>query len=235
MPEEMQSKKMSGSKAGPPVQNNIDIAEIKEGTVIMNDGSLRSVLMVSSINFALKSEDEQTAVIQAYISFLNSLEHPIQVVVQSRRLNIDSYLQRLHESELKQTNDLLRAQIADYRDFIKELVQMGQIMQKYFFVVVPYSSGANQTKGFFQRLSETLTPLLSVRLADEAFRKNKYELDVRVDRVVANLSSMGLKVARLDTQGLVELYYRVYNPETFDIQKIDESGKLRVEENPANI
>ncbi|MBI4457886.1 hypothetical protein HY633_02900 [Candidatus Uhrbacteria bacterium] len=231
----MQSKKLAGPKPGPATQRYLDISEVKDDVVVMKDGTLRAVLLVSSINFALKSEDEQNAIIQQYMSFLNALEFPLQVVIQSRRLNIDKYLDRLKENEKTQTNELLRLQISDYRTFIMELVSLGQIMQKSFFVVVPYNPLSDQRKGFFQRLSESFTPALLVKLAEERFRQRRDDLMKRVDAISGNLQSMGLKAHLLDTQGLIELYYRVYNPEIFDVQKMADVDKLRVTENSATV
>jgi type IV secretory pathway VirB4 component len=227
---EMQSKKLSGSKPGPATQRYLDISEIKEDVVIMKDGTLRAVLLVASINFALKSEDEQNAIISAYVQFLNSLEFPLQVVIQSRRLNIDNYIERLRETEKGQTNELLRVQSADYRNFVQELVTLGQIMQKQFFVVVPYNPLSDKAKGFFSRLSEAFTPALFVRLAEQRFRQRKNDLQTRVEHITANLGSMGLKAVQLDTQSLIELYYRVYNPEVYDTEKMTDTSKLRVTE-----
>ncbi len=227
---EMQSQKLAGPKPGPASQRYLDIAEIKEDVVVMKDGTMRAVLIVASINFALKSEDEQNAIIQAYVQFLNSLEFPLQIVIQSRRLNIDNYIERLKEAEKNQQNELLRVQIADYRNFVTELVTIGQIMQKQFFVVVPYNPLSDKAKGFFQRLSEAFTPALSVRLAEERFRKRKADLNLRVEHIISNLNSMGLKAVPLDTQGLIELYYRVYNPEVYESQKMQDTAKIRISE-----
>lgn len=227
---EMQSPKLAGSKPGPATHRYLDIAEVKDDTVIMKDGTLRAVLLVSSINFALKSEDEQQAIISQYVSFLNSLEYPLQIVIQSRKLNIDPYMQRLAEAERGQQNELLRLQISDYRNFVSELVTIGQIMQKSFFVVVSYNPLTDKAKGFFRRLGEVLSPALSVRLAEQVFRRRKSDLDLRTEHIAGSLVSMGLKSVRLDTQGLIELYYRVYNPETYDTQKLADIDKLRVTE-----
>jgi hypothetical protein len=232
---EMQSKKLAGSKPSAATQRYLDVAEVKDDIVVMKDGTLRAILIVSSINFALKSTDEQNAIIAQYVSFLNSLEYPLQIVIQSRPLNIDTYLERLRESEKNQTNELLRVQIADYRAFVNELVDLGQIMQKQFFVVVPYNPLSDKRKGFFSRLSEAFTPALSVKLAEDRFRKRKADLMVRVDHMRGNLMSMGLKAVVLDTQSLVELYYRVYNPETYESQKMQDTAKLRVTEEIASV
>lgn len=225
----MQSKKLAGSKPGVPTQRYLDIAEIKEDVVVMKDGTIRGILLVSSINFALKSVDEQNAIVQAYMQFLNGLDFPIQVVIQSRRMNIDDYLRNLKESEKNQTNDLLRRQITDYRDYVKQLVDLGEIMQKRFYVVVPLDPATDKQKGFFARLGEILTPSIAIRLSEEKFRKNKESLMLRVSQIMSGLQSMSLNAALLDTQSLIELYYTVYNPELFESQRMSDVSRLQLE------
>lgn len=227
---EMQSKKLAGAKPGPSVQQYLDIAEIKEDAAVMKDGTLRAVLAVASINFALKSEEEQNATIAAYTQFLNSLEYPLQIVIQSRKLNIDEYIKRLEKSEKEQSNELLRVQMADYRSFVKELVELGEIMSKRFFVVVSYNPLSDKRKGFFARLSELFQPAKIVRLKEERFRKHRDALLQRVSHLVSGLASIGLKTAMLDTQGLIELYYRAYNPDIADTEKLADIGKIQTEE-----
>lgn len=225
----MQSKKLAGAKAGVPSQRFLDIAEIKEDVVIMKDGTIRAVLLVSSINFALKSMDEQNAIVQAYMQFLNSLDFPIQIVIQSRRMNIDEYIRKLNEQEKIQQNELLRRQIGDYREYVKQLVSLGEIMQKKFFVTVPLDPSTDKQKGFFQRVGEILTPSVAIRLSDEKFRKDKESLMLRVNAVMGGLQSMSLNAAMLDTQSLIELYYTVYNPDLFESQRMVDTRKLQVE------
>jgi hypothetical protein len=128
----MKSKKLANKKVSISTQQYLDIAEIKNDSVALKDGTLRAVLLVSSINFALKSEDEQNASISAYVSFLNALDFPLQIVIQSRKLNIDVYLEQLAQRERMLSNELLRAQISDYREYVKELVELGEIMSKRF-------------------------------------------------------------------------------------------------------
>ncbi len=227
---EMQSKKLAKSKVGPPTQRFLDIAEIREDAVVLKDGTLRAVIMVSSVNFALKSVDEQQAMIQSYMQFLNGLEYPIQIVIQSRKMNIDSYIQSLNEQEAKMTNELLRAQIKDYRSFINELVDLGEIMQKRFFVVVPFDAATDKKIGFMTRLSEAIMPASVVKLSEKKFQDRRKSLMQRVSIVQGGLTGMGLKNAILDTQGLIELYYTVYNPHTFDRQKLNDVSELRIEE-----
>ena len=227
--ETMHSKQLAGNKPRASTQQYVDIAEIRDDVIIMKDGTLRAVVLVGSINFALKSEDEQTATVQSYVSFLNSLDFPLQVVIQSRKLNIDNYLMRLRDNEKTQTNELLRNQIGDYRQFVKELVELGQIMSKRFFVVVPYNPGSNKAKSFWERFQEVLSPARSVRFKEAQFRDRKRSLDLRLSLVMGGLGSMGLTVSQLDTQGMVELYYTVFNPDIFITEKMTDINELQVE------
>lgn len=226
-----QKNALAKPKEGPPTQRFLDIAEIREDAVVMKDGTLRMVLMVSSINFALKSDDEQQAVIQGYMQFLNSLGHPLQICIQSRKMNIDGYLARLKAQEDSIANELLKTQIRDYTSFIKELVDLGEIMQKRFFVVVPYdpSEGNEKGKGFFVKLQNAVYPAMLVKLNAKQFADRRYALAQRTQLIAGGLESMGLSVAQLDTQGLIELYYNSYNPEVGETQPLEEIGRLHVE------
>ena len=218
------------SKPGPATQRYLDIAEIRDDMVIMNDGTVRSVLLVSSINFALKSEDEQEAIISSYVTFLNGLDYPIQVVIQSRRMNIDNYILALGEQEKKTENDLLRAQIGDYRAFVTQLVELGHIMQKRFYVVIPYDPLTNKKRGFMQRLSLVLSPAAAAKLNEKQLEDRREQLSRRTGMAGGNLLSMGLQTARLDTQGLIELYYDAYNPDLFEAERMGDMANIRSEE-----
>ncbi len=226
----MKDKKAQQKKAKrPPTQGYLPIAEIKDGVVILKDGTIRAVMIVSSLNFALKSDDEQNAIISSYVGFLNSLDFPVQIVVQSRRLQIKPYLEELQEIERNQQNELLRIQIADYRAFVSELVDIGQIMTKRYYVVIPYDPLSNTKKSFFSRFKEVMKPMISIRLKDERFDKRKEDLDLRVRQVEGGLSSIGLSAIRLDTQALIELYYSTYNPDIAYAETLGEVSQLRVE------
>lgn len=225
----MQSEKLAGRKPSVSTQQYLDIAAIHDDVVVMKDGTLRAVLLASSINFALKSEEEQNALVSAYASFLNTLEFPLQIVVQSRKLNIDGYLQRLRQSEAEQTNELLKMQIADYRSFVSELVELGQIMSKKFFVVVQFNPASNKQKGFFARLQETFMPALSVSIKREIFLNRKRDLVNRVGQIQGQLQGFGINSVILDTEGLIELYYSSYNPQLADVQKLAPTEQLQVE------
>jgi len=220
---------MAKKAARPSTQKHLDIAEIREDVVIMKDGTLRAVLAVSSINFALKSEDEQTAVISQYVQFLNTLDFPLQIIIHSRRLDIEPYLEKLKGLEKTQANELLKVQMADYRAYVTELVSLGDIMTKSFYVSVPYSPMTDRRRGFFDRLGEAFTPAKLVRLKGTKFQERRAELMQRTEYVAGSLQSIGLKSVTLDTQALIELFYRLYNPLESKGEKMVEVGKMQVE------
>ncbi len=219
----------SKSKPRVSTQQFVDIAEIRNDTVIMKDGTLRAVLLVGSINFNLKSEEEQNAIIAAYISFLNSFDFPLQIVIQSRRLRIEAYINKLWEIEKKQTNELLRLQMADYRSFINELVELGEIMTKKFFVIIPMAETKSKEKSFFSQAFEIFSASNIIQISEKTFQRKKQELDQRVEHVRGGLQSMSLNAIRLDTQGLIELYYNVYNPDIAFNQPLHELSKIQAE------
>lgn len=210
-------------------QKYLDIASIQQDMVILNDATVRAVLLVSSINFDLKSEDEQQAIISAYVGFLNTLNYPLQVVIQSRPLNIDEYLERLKAQEKEHTNELLRMQIADYRQFITELLTLEKIMSKKFFVVVPYSEVGNTKKSFTKRIGAIFSTAKIVKLSRKKFEEVSKELDQNCNAIQAGLQSLGLNTQRLDTQALIELYYNSYNPDLFQKQPLENINKLNIE------
>jgi len=216
-------------KAISTTQSHVPIAEIKNDTVVMKDGTLRAVLMVGSINFGLLNEEEQEARIASYVSFLNSLDHPLQICIQSRKLNIEPYLDGLRERRENIENELLKTQISDYIAFIKEIVTMRNITTKQFYVVIPYDPLTNKKKSFWSRLGDALSPTNLIRLKEETFRKRKEELETRVRLVANGLSNMNLDVVRLDTQALIELYYSTYNIDIASSQMLAPMDYMRVE------
>src|SRR3989338_282926 len=138
-------------------QTYIPIEEIKQDMLVLQDGSLRAVVLVASLNFALKSADEQKALIGSYVTMLNVLEYPLQILIQSRKMNIDDYLNSLSERAKEQTNGLLKVQTRDYLSFVRELITLGNIMSKKFYVIVPYSPGGDKRPGFFRRVLGAFT------------------------------------------------------------------------------
>ncbi len=212
----------------PSAQRYLDIAEIKEDLVLMRDGTVRAVLIVSSVNFDLKSEEEQNAMVGSYVTFLNSLSFPLQVAIQSRPLNIDDYLERLKKTEREHTNELLRLQTADYRNFVSELLELEAIMSKKFFVIVSYNPAQDQKRRYWDRLLDVFSTAHRVLVSREKFDKYSRELSKRIIFISSGLTSMGLQVQRLNTQALIELYYNSYNPTSVRSQPLDDINKLSV-------
>lgn len=210
-------------------QRFLNISEIKEDTVILKSGGLRAVLMVSSMNFDLKSEEEQNSTIGAYVNFLNLLQYPIQIVVQSRKLDIDEYLRQVKAAEKKQLNELLRIQTAEYAKYVSELVQLADIMTKRYYVIVPFDQGAKDTVNFWGRLQKVFAPGANARLTKKQFADRMEQLEKRVAQVQTGIANIGLQVQRLDTQSLIELYYNTYNPVLSDSQRLPAVEKLEVD------
>jgi type IV secretory pathway VirB4 component len=221
---EMQSGQLAGNKPHASTQAFLDIAEIKEGVVILRDGSLRAVVVVSATNFSLKSAEEQNALIGSYQSLLNSLDFPIQILMQSRRLDINSYLEKMRGIMQQQTNELLRLQTQEYIEYISKLIEFASIMNKTFYVIVPYSVEAVKS-GFFDRLGSMFNPAGNIKLKKEDFERHRETLMQRTDQVSSELAGMGLRTITLNTEELVELMYNSYNLNTASpirIKNIDE-------------
>lgn len=205
-----------------PTQEFLEIKDIREGVLVLKNNGLRGILMVSSINFALKSSEEQASVIYAYQSFLNSLDFSCQIVIQSRNVNITPYLDNIKALQDKQTSELMRHQVASYADFIKELVQGDNIMTKNFYVVVPYTlteilgagSALKQT-GLFDFLGGGKNK--GQQLSDEDFEKCKNQLWQRMEFLAMGLKRCGLDVVPLTTPELIELFWSIHHPDQAEI------------------
>ncbi len=191
-----------------PTQQKIIIEEIKEGVIILKGGDLRGVLMASSVNFSLKSTDEQDSLILKYQSFLNSLDFPVQILMTSRHLSIDGYLASIEQKKKEQANELLRIQISEYLDFIKNLVQVGNIMDQSFFVVVPLGRVESKEGNVLEKLG-------LFQKGDHQETKNfdelKTQLWQRLEYVASGLAGLGIKSAPLNTEEITQLFYRLYN------------------------
>jgi len=197
---------------GAPSQYLVPISEIKEGVVILKSGGVRAVLLASSINFALKSNEEQEAIIIRFQEFLNSLDFSLQIVVQSRKLNIEPYLKQIKDLEQAQDNELLRLQTAEYHDFVKDLVFSANIMAKTFYVIVPYSAGEEAQKKGIMNIIKQVGGSGKTQIEQQRFHQIKAQLWQRVDHVAASLGAMSVRALPLNTEELVELFYELYNP-----------------------
>ncbi|MFC1721499.1 hypothetical protein ACFL0Z_01145 [Patescibacteria group bacterium] len=222
-------KESMGSEAdvhtGQSTQQYLDIEEIKDGVLVLRDGSLRMVAMAESLNFALKSAEEQEAIIYAYQSFLNSVEFPVQIVVQSRRLDITPYLDMLKERESEQTTELLKIQTAEYIDFISQLIELRQIMSKDFYIVVPLFPFEKKKNGF---LSSFFQPAAVVMQKESDFHRYRDQLIQRIEHAATGLQGVGIKIKELGTQDLIALMYNTYNPATFQQESLEDITKLDV-------
>lgn len=207
----------------------LEIADIRDNTIILKDGTVRAVLMISSVNFALKNSDEQEAIISGYYSFLNSLTYPVQIVIQSRNLDIDEYLLKLDKLAKQQTNELLRMQTLDYLQFVNELLELQSIMTKKFFMIIPYSTLSNTKKSFFSKTSGLFSAAKSIRMKKKFFEEYKEQLFRRAAQIQEGLSSMNLQSVILDTASLVELYYNSYNPSIYKNEKLNDIANVKID------
>lgn len=200
-------------------QNSLLISEIRDGMVIMSDGSFRAVVACKSINFDLMSSREREGVEFSYQNFLNSLYFPIQIFIRSQRVDIGPYIDRLAAIRRSQDNMLLNVLMDDYINFIDVLSQEANIMDKSFFVVVPYYPGGDLTniveqgKGFFGKIFQK-PQTVATKIDKATYDKAKDEIKNRVDSVTSSLFQIGVKSVQLDTKELGELYYNMYNPDT---------------------
>lgn len=199
------------SKISTASQNFVAIKTIKDNVVVLKSGQICSVLLASSINFALKSTEEQEAILHQFQVFLNSIDFSLQMFVQSRRLNIEPYLAILKSREAYQDNDLMRVQLREYMEYIVSLTEVVDVMTKSFFIVVPYSpTPINITKGITSLF--TAQPQKKSSSSDQTFEENRTQLEQRVSLVIEGLSGIGIRTVPLKTDDLVELYYHIYNP-----------------------
>ena len=214
---------------GKSTQDTLLISEIKDGIVIMKDGSLRGVIMGSAINFDLMSGGEQEAVESSYQGFLNSLHFPIQIVVKSQRIDISGYLEKLDSRRAQQTNELLANLMDDYIANIRSLVEEVNIMDKQFYVVVPYFpllADASSAPSLIKNVQGVYQPPAHVTVSEADFHKYKQELQQRMALAANGMSQLGIRAISLGTQELVDLYYSWYNPDVAANQKLIDTAQL---------
>lgn len=190
----------------PSTQDFLEFDQIREGIIILKNKGLRAVLMVSSLNFALKSTEEQSAILYQFQNFLNSLDFSCQILACSRRLNITGYLDKLEEIEKKEENELLKIQITEYRKFIDQIMRGGSIMQKTFYVIVPFSIMEAKLIGPGKKIPKV--PVLT----EEMFQRAKTQLFQRVEFVILGLKACGLQTVPLTTLELTELLWSLHHP-----------------------
>lgn len=194
-----------------PTQDFVPVKEIRNGIVMLKDGSMRAVVMASSINFALKSADEQQAVIMQFQNFLNSLDFSVQISIQSRELDIRPYIAMLEQRYKNEIGDLMKIQIREYIQFIKSFVDQTSIMTKTFFVIIPFnptiiSSTSNPLDQFIKK--DNQKPLQE----RDRFEENRTQIEQRIGTISQGLSRCGVKSIQLGTEEIIELFYKIFNP-----------------------
>lgn len=214
-------------------QNMLEIAEIRDGIVIMSDGSFRCVIMAKSINFDLMSTQEQEGVEYAYQGFLNSLDFPIQISIKTQRIDMQPYIEKLDKIRSEHDNMLLAMLMEDYISYISVLSQQTNIMDKKFYVVIPFFPVIDETKSLAQS-KNFVTGLVDlfnkserhVVINEASLEAAKTELRNRIQAVLGGLTQAGIQGLPLDTQELIELYYDTYNPDTATRQQLHNINSL---------
>lgn len=197
-------------------QEFVPIKEVRDGIIILKDGGMRAILLCSSMNFSLKSADEKQAILLQFQDFLNSLDFSVEILVQSRKLDIRPYIALLEEQERKQVNNLMKIQVREYIGFIKTFTESTNIMTKHFFIVVPYTTaiisaasakGVLSTFGFGNKPEDKKT-----LAADVQFEEARSQLEERLAVVEQGMIRTGVRVVRLGTEEVIELFYKAFNP-----------------------
>jgi len=216
----------------PLIQEKIPIKEIREEIIILDNGSLQAILKCSSLNFFLRSTEEQNALTLKYQEFLNSLDFPIQILILSRRLNLDNYLQKLEERKKNQENELLRIQTSQYIEYIQKLTEITNLVGKEFYLIIPYQPIIINRQGILSKFKNLfgINNSPNSNQLSETFEKNfsnwRYQLQERVEYIAGGLSSLGIQANLIERPDIVNLFYHLYN--------LDKRGEIikNIEANP---
>lgn len=207
---------------GKPAQDFIPIKDIRNGVLVLNNGDLRMILMTSSLNFGLKSGDEQAATILQFQNFLNSIEFPIQIFIQSKRLDIRPYLKTLEDREKLQLIDAMKIQTHEYIGFVRDFTDRTNVMSKTFFIVVPYSAAVGIGKsgggGILGRIFPGKSGAAKKQTVEEKqdFEEARVQLEQRVAIIEQGLGRCDIRTTRIGTEEITELFYRKFNPGELD-------------------
>lgn len=200
-----------------PTKNLVEVADIRENILILKNGSLRAVMEVTAINFELRSEEEQNAILQNFQNFLNAIDFPVQIVINSRKFNIDDYLKTIEAATQPLTNELLKLQAAEYVKFVRELSELAHIMSKKFFIVIPfYVAAISSGKGVMSSLGSIFKSSKggAAKMSDEQFLSAKNQILQRAELVFDGLVGMGMRTRLLNPDELLNLFYQTYNPDS---------------------
>lgn len=208
-------------------QENLEIAGVEDGIIILKDGSYRLVLDVTAINFGLKSEREQNSIIFQFQGFLNSLHFPIEILIQSRKLDLTPYLERLRKRANEQKNDLLKTQTLDYIDFVSELINMANIMKKRFYIVIGWENIDLRSLSLVDRFLNRGNSVSLLKISEKEFKAHGNELREKAAVIASGLGSNGLHCKQLSTGELIELFYNFYNPGIADKERLVDLENLQ--------
>jgi type IV secretory pathway VirB4 component len=211
----------------------VNIKEIRDNTVMLKDGGMRQIIMVGGVNFSLKSETEQNIITQGYQNFLNGIDFPLQIVIHSRKVNIDKYIEELLTRKGVEESPLLQSQIDEYAEFIKGFVQKNAIMEKTFLLVVPFfptsimptKKTATSFIPFLKKAPNKEAEAKDAEDVERIFQENLAQLNQRVSQAVSGLSVIGLETTVLGNEALVELFYNFYNPQTIERKNMSLPGQ----------
>lgn len=224
----MESLKGRSKIGGASTQSYVDVEVIRDGVIVLKNGALRSVILVSSLNFDLKSSQEQDAIISQYQSFLNSLDFPLQIVISSKRFNITPYLESIKSQMSVEQSELLRFQSAEYQDFIVNLSEVSNIMSKTFYIVVPFAPSEDKANGITGSLKGLFKQKATAVLHDDLFQTYRSQLFQRVEHVMGSINGTGVHTAPLNTEELIELVYNSYNPTLFTALSLKNTSDLEL-------
>lgn len=212
-----------------PIQSTkqlVEVSDMRENVVFLKNGSLRAVIEVSATNFELKSEAEQTAILQNFQNFLNSIDFPLQMVITSRKLDINEYLKLVDAATNELSNELLKIQAGEYSKFVKELAELANIMTKKFYIVVPFYVFETPSKtGLLKSLTSIFKPSTAVKqITDEQFQTYQSQLLQRVEITLDSLIGIGVRAKVLERDALMKIYYEIYNPDSkFESENLNPS------------
>lgn len=225
------SVKTKNRSTAASTQKYLRFTEVHDNLLVLKNGGIRAILKTSSINFNLKSEEEQNAIIYGYQGFLNSLEFPVQILIKSKKLDIDNYIDKVRDAGKKQANPLLQKQTFEYAEYIEKLIEYAEIMQKEFYIVVPYDPFRAQKTGLFSRFLERISPgdtLGNKQKRREEFEQLQKGITQRINVVKSGLEGCGLSVNQLETKEIIELLYNSYNPVISRNEKIENIDELNI-------
>ncbi len=209
-------------------QSHLPFSEIKDNLIIMKDGSMRSIILASPVNFDLMSPQERDSVEYAYQGFLNGLHFPVQIIIRSRHVDLDGYLEKLDQIKSQHYNLLLAELMGEYIYNIRLLLEQVNIMRKEFYVVVPYyiDGVAKAKDNIVTKISSIFNPNQQVRQTSQEYQEHRRDLVQRTNMVSQNLAQMGIRTATLNTREIIELFYSSYNPDEARSQELTAPEEL---------